>query len=62
MTVGRIAAAAVAGGTGFRAGAFRPGLDAPHRVDPGDRAAAGTISIISITGIEIGIPEPLLKR
>ena len=36
-----IAAAIVAGRSGLRAGALRSGLDPSHRIDPGDRAAAG---------------------
>jgi hypothetical protein len=36
-----LAAAAIAGRAGLGPGAFRAGLDAAHRVDPGDRAAAG---------------------
>ena len=36
-----LAAAAVAGGAGLRARALRPDTDLPHRIDMGERAAAG---------------------
>src|SRR5581483_5064989 len=56
------AAAAIADRAGLRAGAVRADADASQRVDAGNRAAAGAISTISITGMRSGSPLPFTKR